>query len=201
MARWSVQSTGLALLLAAVASLGATCTGGQLKTVRVDRPREGFLVDDPSPLASIDVTLDGVSLTSALGLIPPFQDQGGAVVLPSGTVQVSGFTVKAVTGSRSVTLAAEGLALGGHEVEISAVRTADLALVTSQAGFRLVTPLALAAEALPAAARSLPAAVGATGVLAHQTGGEGAAGVASNPGGSQLRAGFTPVAEALITAP
>lgn len=207
-------SARIALLcLVAGFGLGAPCSQ-PFATVKVDQPRALQLFDDPSPvvhgagrvgtnfgLASIEVRLDGVDLVSALGLSPPFQGQGGAVVLPSGPVVVSGFSVQTPGGQHTVSFDVAGLSESAHTHAISAVRTADHVPVTASAGFSLVSPLGLAAQGFPAAARALPAAAPG-GVLAHQTAGEaGAAAPLAIPGGGSLRSGFTPVAEALVTAP
>jgi hypothetical protein len=207
------RSAHLALVVLGGLALGAPCTA-PFSTVKVDKPRTQQLFDDPAPLvqgagrvgtnfslASIEVLLDGVDLVAALGLTPPFQNQGGAVSLPSGPVTVSGFSVFSPGGQHSVAFAVAGLTQSAHTHEISAVRTADLAVVTSSVSFSLVSPLGLVAQVVPAAARALPA-IAPGGVLAHQTAGEpSVAGSLPIPGGGELRSGFTPVAEALVSAP
>jgi hypothetical protein len=195
--------------------LGAPCPGGQpLTTVKLDQPRAAQLFDDPSPLVrgagrvgtnfalgSIEVRLDGVDLVSALGLTPPFQSQGGAVVLPSGSVTISGFAVHTPGGQHSVSFDVAGLAESPHTLEISALRIVNPAVVAASTSFALISPLGIAAQGFPAAARAVPAAAPG-GVLAHQTAGEaGAAAPVAIPGGSQLRSGFVPVAAALVTSP
>jgi hypothetical protein len=207
------RSARLALIVLGGLGLGAPCSQ-PFATVRVDQPRVQQLFDDPSPvvhgagrvgtnfsLASIEVRLDGIDLADALGLTPPFQNQGGAVMLPSGPVTLSGFSVFTPGGQHSVAFDVAGLTESAHSHEISAVRTADLALVSASAAFSLISPLGLAAHVVPAAARALPASAPG-GVLAHQTAGEaGAAASLPIPGGGELRGGFTPVAEALVTGP
>lgn len=202
-----------ALIVLAGLALGAPCTA-PFSTVRVDQPRAQQLFDDPAPvvhgagrvgtnfsLASIEVRLDGVDLVAALGLTPPFQTQGGAVMLPSGPVTISAFSVFTPGGQHTVVFDVAGLPQTAHTHEISALRIADSALVAASTSFTLTSPLGLAAQGFPAAARAVPAVVPG-GVLAHQTAGEASpAASLPIPGGGELRSGFAPVAEALVTAP
>jgi hypothetical protein len=207
------RSARFAVIVLAGLGLGAPCAA-PFASVRVDQPRAQQFFDDPSPvvrgagrvgtnfsLTSIEVRLDGVDLAVALGLVPPFQNQGGAVMLPSGPVTLSGFSVFTPGGQHTVAFDVAGLSQDAHTHEISALRISDSVEIGASAAFRLTSPLGLAAQGFPAAARAVSAAVPG-GVLAHQTAGEaGAAGPVPIPGGGELRSGFTPVAEALVTAP
>ena len=192
-----------------VALSGARC-GSPFQGFVLDTPRDETLIDDPSPTISasgrvgakylvptIDVWVDGVSLVGSLGLTPPFSDEGGVVVLGSGPVTVSDFDV---TGAklRRVRVQLDGLAPGSHQIELrgSTVAVTD----TDSADVHLIGPMTLEAQGFASAGLPFgPQPPGTEGELANATLGQATAdGSVSLSNGDELRAGFVPIAEAII---
>jgi hypothetical protein len=190
------------------ALLAAPC--GPLRTIVIDVPFDGALLEDPShsvslaarvgtnfDLASVEVRLDGVDLVAALGLVPPFANASGVVMVGPDPVAVSGFTFTS-TNPRRVDLVAGGLPLGAHVLEVEGEKSDASGSVVDLAGFQIFDPFALAAEAIvPSGARPRELASGAT--LFGATLGEPlAAPPVAFGDGSELRSGFVEASEALI---
>jgi len=201
------RSRLLALLAILPALLAAPCG---LRSVVIDRPFDGALLEDPGhavslsarlgtnfALASVEVRLDGVDLVAALGLVPPFAGASGVVVVGSSPVAISEFSF--TTGNpRRVDLVAAGLPLGAHALEVEADRNDGSGSAVDAAGFEIFDPFALAAEAIvPGGARPRDAA--SEGILFGATLGQpfAAPPVALGDGG-ELRSGFVEASEALI---
>jgi len=164
--------------LLAFAVLG--CPGPRIV---IEEPRDGLIVDDPAPQipvaarmppafdpTTIEVRLDGVDLIDALGLVPPFADEGGVVLVAGEPVGVSAFSF--TTGNpQRVELELSDLPAGPHEIEVFGTKTGGASQLRS------------AAE----------------GVLAHAAVGASLAGApVPLADGGELRAGFAPAAEARI---
>ena len=197
------------LVLAAIlpAALAARCG---LSTIIIDRPFDGALLEDPSHavsltarvgtnfnLASAEVRLDGVDLVAALGLVPPFANASGVVMIGSDPVAISGFSF--TTGNpRRVDVVASGLPLGSHVLEVEGDKNDASGSVVDLAGFEIFDPFALAAEAIvPSGARPRDLASGAT-LFGATLGQPFAAPPVALTDGGELRSGFVEVSEALI---
>ena len=197
------------LVLAALlpAALAARCG---LKTIIVDRPFPGALLEDPShavslaarvganfTLASVEVRLDGVDLVAALGLVPPFTNVSGVVVIGPDSIAISGFSF--TTGNpRRVDVVASGLPLGSHVLEVAGDRSDGSGSAVDLAGFEIFDPFALAAQAIvQSGARPRDLASGAT-LFAATLGQPLAAPPVAFGDGSELRSGFVEASEALI---
>jgi hypothetical protein len=197
----------LVLAFAAAAALGQTCVP---PNVRIEKPLDGALFDEPSLAASIaiprvgfdllsgTVRFDGVDLILALGLAPPFSGASGVVVVGSQTVAITGFTYEVPpTGPASIALSLAGVELGEHLLEAQAERTSGV-LATRSARFDVVEPFTREAEVVAAAGQPqglLGSILGAR--LASSTLGEGIAGPpVPMAGGGSLREGFPSVARA-----
>lgn len=203
LAAWAV------LALAVLLAMGPRC-GGPLRRIVIDRPLDGSLFDDPTPVlgaaarlpttvdvTTVEVRLDGVDLVAALGLTPPFSGASGAVAVGTGVVVVDDFQV--TTDPHRVDLVVSGLAPGPHDLEVRAAKPAGPVLDDAVA-FEMIDPLALVADAIPAAGRG-PQVAGAEGVLFSQGVGQPlAAPPVAYPGGGTLRSGFVEVSEAFVAA-
>ena len=198
----------LALAALAPALLAAPC--GK-RSIVIDAPFDGALLEDPShgvalaarvstnfDPATVEVRLDGVDLVAALGLVPPFSDASGVVVIGSTPVSITGFSFTTDTNPRLVDLVASGLDLGAHALEVEGDKSDGSGSVVDAAGFGIFDPFALAAQALvPSGAR--PRDAGSEGTLFGATLGQPLAAppVALSDGGA-LRSGFIEASEALI---
>ena len=148
-------------------------------------------------IPSIDLWLDGVPLAGTLGLTPPFTDQGGVVLVGSDPVTVSDFDITA-SKTRRVRVQLDGIVLGSHLIEIRASTVA--VTETVEADIHLIGPMTLEVGAFASGGlRFGPLQSGVEGELANATLGQAAAeGSISFSNGDELRAGFVPVAEAII---
>jgi hypothetical protein len=198
----------LALASLLPALLAAPCG---LRSIVIDVPFDGALLEDPGHtvalaarvgtnfnLATVEVRLDGVDLVAALGLVPPFTDAAGVVLIGSTPVSISEFSFTTNTSPRFVDLVASGLDLGPHALEVEGVKNDASGSLLDTANFEIFDPFALAAEALvPSGAR--PRDAGSEGTLFGATLGQPLAAppVALSDGG-ELRSGFVEAAEALI---
>jgi hypothetical protein len=198
----------LALASLLPALLAAPCG---LRSIVIDAPFDGALLEDPGHTValaarvgtnfdpgSVEVRLDGVDLVAALGLVPPFSDASGVVVIGATPVSISEFSFTTNTNPRLVDLVASGLALGPHALEVEGEKNDASGSVVDLAGFEIFDPFAFAAEALvPGGAR--PRDAGAEGTLFGATLGQPLATppVALADGG-ELRSGFVEASEALI---
>ena len=201
------RSRLLALMAILPALLAAPCG---LRSIVIDAPFDGALLEDPGHtvalaarvgtnfnVPSVEVRLDGVDLVAALGLVPPFTDAAGVVVIGPDSIAISGFSFTA-TNPRFVDLAASGLPLGAHALEVEGDKNDGSGSVVDAAGFEIFDPFALALEALvPGGAR--PRDAGSEGTLFGATLGQPLAAppVALSDGG-ELRSGFVEASEALI---
>jgi hypothetical protein len=177
----------------------------------IDVPVNGALLEDPShsvsasarvgtnfQVASVEVRLDGVDLIAALGLVPPFGDAAGVVMIGSDPIAISGFDF--ITGNpRRVSFVAGGLPLGAHVLEVEASRNDGSGNLIDLAGFQIFDPFSLAAEAIvPGGARPRDLASGAT-LFGATLGQPLAAPPVAFGDGSELRSGFVEASEALIS--
>jgi hypothetical protein len=192
-----------------VALLGARCAP-PFQGFVLDAPLDETLFDDPSPtisaagrvgstylLSSIDVWLDGVPLAGSLGLTPPFTDESGVVILGSGPVMVSDFDITRQR-PRRVRIQLDGLALGSHQIQLRGSTAA--ATDTDEADVHLIGPMTLEAQGFASGGLPFgPQPGGIEGELANATLGQAAAdGSVPFSNGDELRAGFVPIAEAII---
>lgn len=202
------RSRLLALAVLLPALLAAPCG---LRSIVIDTPFDGALLEDPGhgvalaarvgtnfDLATVEVRLDGVDLVAALGLVPPFTNASGVVVIGSTPVSITGFGFTHDTNPRLVDLVASGLALGAHALEVEGEKTDGSGSVLDAAGFEIFDPFTLAAQTLvPGGAR--PRDAGGEGTLFGATLGQPlAAPPVALADGGELRAGFVEAAEALI---
>jgi hypothetical protein len=198
----------LALASLVPALLAAPCG---LRSIVIDAPFDGALLEDPSHgvalaarvgpnfnVATVEVRLDGVDVVAALGLVPPFTDASGVVVIGSTPVSISEFSFTTNTNPRLVDLVASGLDLGAHVLEVEGDKNDGSGSVVDVAGFGIFDPFALAAEAIvPGGAR--PRGAGSEGTLFGATLGQPlAAPPVTLSDGGELRSGFVEAAEALI---
>ena len=202
-----------ALLSLPLALLAFTCSS--LK-VAVFGPADGALVDDATLRASgafglvfdvstAEVRIDGVDLIGALGLSPPFAGAGGVVTVGAQMLSVSNFSFDrgAVAGVPFgpwlVRLDVAGLSEGSHQIELHGVDTEDAEPRTAVAGFEVVSPFTLEADAIAASGAREPESAGAEGTLHAATFGQPlAAPPVALSGGGELRSGFVEVSEARI---
>jgi hypothetical protein len=201
------------LLLLLVASVGARC--GPLRKVVLSSPDANQLwpsaaavgvsgrvgqVFDP---ATVALEIDGVDLVAALGLVPPFTDAFGSVLVGGEWVGVSGFTYDPTQpGEPRIQAALAGLPAGPHSVTLSAQKTADGEPGSDVRDFRVVDGFALelsveTSVGLPDG----PVATETPGFLANQALGPA---VAAPPiaiaGGGTLRSGHVEAVEGRVAA-
>jgi hypothetical protein len=198
----------LALSAVLPALLAAPCG---LQTILIDVPVNGALLEDPSHSVSaaarvgrnfqvptVEVRLDGVDLIAALGLVPPFGDASGVVMIGSDPIAVSDFDF-IIGNPRRVSFVASGLALGAHALEVEAERNDGSGSVVDLAGFQIFDPFSLAAEAIvPSGPRPRDLASGAT-LFGATLGQPLAAPPVGFGDGGELRSGFVEASEALIS--
>src|SRR3990172_8836569 len=187
------RSRLLALMAILPALLAAPCG---LRSIVIDAPFDGALLEDPGHTvalaARVGTNFNSASVegrVAALGLVPPFTDAAGVVVIGSDSVAISGFSFTA-TNPRFVDLVAGGLPLGAHALEVEGDKNDGSGIVVDAAGFEIFDPFALALEALvPGGAR--PRDAGSEGTLFGATLGQPPAappGALSDGGGP--RSGF-----------
>jgi hypothetical protein len=194
-----------------LALLGGSC--GRFKTILIDEPVEGLLLDDPSPAvmaaarvgnnfdaSTVEVRFNGVDLIQALGLTPPFSGASGVVMIGGEAIAVADFTYQTNTSPDRIDLSASGFALGAHTFEVEGSVTGGGALVSRSVGFEILAPLVVGLGAVPSAGLPQgPADLGSEGVLVNASLGQP---IAAPPvgltGGGELRSGFVPATEGLI---
>ncbi len=201
----------VALMVLAVAGLMGACPG-RLKTIVIDVPVETDLFEDvPSVVSTftrvgnnfdettVEARIDGVDLIAALGLVWPFADASGVVMIGATPVTVSGFHFNAAI-PRQVFFDVTGLPPGSHSFEVTGERKNGFGSFTDDVGFDVTGPMTLEADVIAASGLPLgPEEFGAEGVLVNAALGQPLAAppVALSDGG-ELREGFVPVAEGRI---
>ncbi len=206
---------GAVLLAAALlsAATGMRCGGGG-PTVRIDVPLDPALLAGGATAlsavtgagfqtASITVELDGVDLVAALGLVPPFSGQGGAVLLPGGPATVADFAIQQGSPASLNRIDADvaGLAAGPHTLVVTALN-AQSVLASDQADFEVVEAFGQAAAAL-SSAPAPPSFFPLTPIpVANASLGEAAASPPiGTAAGDTVRSGFVEAAEQRIGGP
>lgn len=149
----SRRSLALGLLLVA-GTLGSTCNPPR---VTIQTPRDAQLIDDASVVMSgrvarpLDETtgellVNGVDLIDALGVVPPFVDVAGVVLIGGELIQVSEFHwIAAPQTADAVSVRLTGLPPAFHLLELRAEDQAA-ALHAASASFAVSEPLALVLE-------------------------------------------------------
>jgi hypothetical protein len=197
----------IALLAAAACWLvGARGCGGV--AVQISAPADETLIDEPllsaaasigsaHLLSSIEVRVDGVDLVDALGLVPPFENESGFVVIGSDVWTVTGFGIQpSAGGPRLVELELGGVPLGPHALAVSAMRSGGI-VVTANADFERVAGFTLEAEVLDVGGRA-KGPEGSPTLLFGASLGQPLAGSAGLSGGGALRQGFVETAQARV---
>lgn len=188
--------------------LGPRCG---FKSIVIDEPMDAVLLDDPShtvvasarvgtnfDATSVEVRLDGVDLVAALGLVPPFSNAGGSVLVGSDLVTVSAFSFT-LGSPRLIDLAASGLPVGPHSLAVEGDKQDGSGSAADSVAFEILDPFSLAAELVAPAGRG-PANAGAEGTLFGSSLGEPlAAPPVTLSGGDELRSGFVEVSEAFLS--
>jgi len=149
---------------------------------------------------SVQLRLDGVDLISALALVPPFLDAGGVVDIGGNLISVSGFDFDPTApGVTPIVLDLDALPAGDHVLELEAQRSGQAPLVVTRS-FGVALAFVLPAAVLDAGGLTSPLDLGPEGTLIGASLGQP---LVSAPialdGGSELRPGFVPVREELIT--
>jgi hypothetical protein len=203
-------SFGLVLLLAS--ALGPRCSQMRFAGIAIDDPlaAEIFVagslqvsarVGREHGEATMALDLQGVDLAAALGLVPPFLDESGVVLVASDAVTVMGFTLESpAAGPRRVEATISGLSAGPWTIDVRAVKTQDGVPVTATRDVAVVDSMTLEAVDLPAAALpGGPRASDTQGILANGSLGQAlAAPPIATLGGGSIRSGHVEAAEALI---
>ncbi len=203
----------LAIACVALANLGADGCN-QFRSVRVDEPTDGeLLVGEPIAIqasvgtnhdpATIALAIDGVDLVASLGLVPPFVDAAGVVLVGGDPVQVTELTLDpTLPGIRVISGKVAGLPLGAHDVTVSALRTNNAQLISSTISVDVLDGLLLdlpetAAAGLPGG----PVESTSEGTLANAALGQAlAAPPVLTLGGDTIRSGHVSAAEQVISA-
>ncbi|MDJ0788617.1 MAG: hypothetical protein QNK05_17555 [Myxococcota bacterium] len=198
----------LCLLLLALVALPAMQCGPRLS---LDAPGEAQLLDEAPVLvtgevakafqpASVELRLDGVDLIAALGLVPPFTGAGGVVNVGGQLVTVSGFDFDPTPpGVTPLLVDLDGLDPGDHTLELVAQRagTAPTSVLRS---FGVVAAFQQPATTLDSGAPAASLSLGSEGSVSGASLGQPLAGPpVSLSLGSEVRPGFVPVREELIT--
>jgi hypothetical protein len=206
-ARRASSRASLALgLLLAVATLGSTCNPPR---VTIQTPREAQLIDDASvsmsgrvarPLdeATGALFVNGVDLIDALGVVPPFADVAGVVMIGGEPIQVSEFHwVSAPQTADAVSVRLTGLPPAFHLLELRAEDQAA-ALHSASVAFAISAPLGLVLETWDAGGRRLGAQALPLGEASTASLGAAVAGGAIPlAGGDSLHEGLAASAAAL----
>ena len=206
------RSAGLATLaLICLALVGAKCT----PVFNLVAPDDGALLDE-DPVAvvvmlakafdstSVAVRVDGVDLIAELGLVPPFVNESGVVLVGGDPITVTGFSYDTTLPQVVPLLVSlQGLPLGAHAIEIEATRNNNQGqpvVLTRLADFDLVAGFSHPAVEIGSGGLGpAPQSFGSEGTLVGASLGAPLAGPPiSYSDGSELRPGFVPVAEALI---
>jgi hypothetical protein len=194
-------------LLLVGGTLGANC--GQPR-VSIQTPGEAQVVDDPSVLATgtvaraLDETtgeliVDGVDLLDALGVVPPFANVAGVVVIDGAPVQVSEFSWTGAPGQAdTVSVRLAGLPADAHLLELKAFDPGPAVVRSVSRAFLVSEPLALVLEAfdaggLRAGAQALPLGEASAASLGAAL----SAGEIPIAGGESIREGLPAAAAAL----
>jgi hypothetical protein len=202
-------TTRRSLLLVGVASLLAT--GCPPPNVSIPKPRANALADDPTVAIEVlvprrftaeasTVTLDGVDLVAALGLVPPFADAAGNVVIGGQPVAISDFDYE-IPASGPVVIRAtlSGLAVDDHVLDAQAQPVVSGSFRSRI--FAVVEPMTLEAEVIASSGTPAPPLVIGNHV-GNATLGESLAGPpVGRAGGGSLRSGYVPAAQARAGAP
>lgn len=198
---------GLLLILPLV--LAAKC-GGVFKGIVIQQPAQGELETDAfihleSRIAtvidapSVAVLLSGVDLIQQLGLVPPFSDQGGSLMIGPDLVVISGFSFDPDGSIPQLSLDAGGLSLGARDFEVSGFRPSDGVTVMANLAFVMVGPLDEKARAIVAAGQLRPSFLRAGFRLGNAAAGDVSAGTpVFYPDGSELRSGVVETIEARL---
>lgn len=200
----------IAIVLVVLPCIAARCGG--LKTIVIDEPIQGALVDDSTVVAAArvgtnfdeltaQVRIDGVDLIAAFALVPPFQDEAGVVMIGPDLVTVTGFTFTADPGApRVIALSAAGLPTGPHLFEVEADLANGQGAVLRGTEFEQTGVFSLEVAGIAVSGlRNAPVAAGAEGVLVNAVlGSPLAARPVGLTGGGELRPGPMPAAEARI---
>lgn len=191
---------GAALLVAA---------GCPAPTVSIVAPRANALLDDPSVAIEVRVPrrfvldaaalrVDGVDLAAALGLVPPFADASGNVVIGGEVVAVAGFDYEIpASGDVWIRATLAGLASADHVVEAEALPSGGGAATTKSRSFAVVAPMTLEAETIASSGTPPPPPIPGNR-MGNATLGEPLAAppVALASGAGELRPGYVPAAQA-----
>ena len=147
---------------------------------------------------SISLEVDGVDLISELGLVAPFENESGVVMIGGSPVTVVDLDLIDPAQGRTLLHAeVDGLPEGAHLVRVAALSGAQV--VEKSRDFQLVSDFALAASAIPAAGLAGgPVASGSEGTLWNASLGSPLSGAPVSNAQGELRTGFVAVAEALV---
>jgi hypothetical protein len=195
----------VALLLAGV--LLTLAAGCPLQTVAISAPKRGSLQDDPSVALDVKVgrnyvatsataRVDGVDLAAALGLVPPFADAAGNVMIGSDVVAVTDFDYEIPpSGPYRITATLTGLSAGDHTIDADAQLIAGGATARTNP-FAVVEPFTLEAELIASSGTPPPGPVVVGDHIGVASLGESlAAPPVAISGGGEVRAGFVPAAQ------
>lgn len=197
----------LFFLLLAAGTLGANCNPPR---VSIQTPGEAQIIDDSSVLATgrvaraLDETtgeliVDGVDLLDALGVVPPFANVAGVVVIDGAPVQVSEFSWTGAPGQAdTVSVRLAGLPADAHLLELKAFDPGPAVVRSVTRAFLVSEPLALVLEAfdaggLRAGAQALPLGEASAASLGAAL----SAGEIPIAGGESIREGLPAAAAAL----
>jgi hypothetical protein len=190
------------LLAAALLATACPPTG-----ITITKPRANALEDDPGVAIAISVPrsftttaslvrIDGVDLIAALGLVPPFADASGNVVIGPDTVAVSDFDyVIPPTGPVVISATVSGLPAADHTLQAEAQPSGGGPASLKSRTFAVVEPMTLEAEVIASSGTPPPPVVSGNHAGNATLGESLAAPPVSNAGG-ELRAGYVPVAQA-----
>lgn len=195
--------------LAAALLLGFTCGPAPIRVVE-PAPDELVPANDlrfearvPArfdPL-TIEVAIDGVGVLAALGLVPPFVDAGGVVMVGATPVLASELTLDtSLVPPFVVTGRLVGLPQGQHGFEVEAIDPPAVDPTVVARTFHHAGPFSNPVAALPAAIQNgVPVAIPSGGSLANASLADPLAGPPVSAAGSgEARSGIVPAAEALI---
>ena len=152
---------GRSAILATLAMISLTLLGAKCAPVfNLVAPDDGALLDeDPVAIVAtlakafdpltVEVRVDGVDLIADLGLVPPFVDESGVVMIGGSPVTISGFTYNtALPQVVPLLVSVQGLPLGPHTLEVEATRNnhqGQPVAITRVAAFDLLTGFTQAA--------------------------------------------------------
>jgi len=173
---------------------------GQLQVTSIPVAVAGQITRDFDPL-SVEFVVDGIELSAALGVSPPFSGVAGVVMIGGEAVTVSGFSYDpTLAGTPAFAFDLAGLPAGDHALAVSGTRVSNGVMTTRTRDFGLADGfqqgvVAGAAAGLPGG----PEALGASGYLASQCLGQAVAAVPISLGAAgTLRSGHVEAAEQQI---